>query len=31
MVVGVALGAVLIGGIGIPLFVNWLFDRFGRR
>lgn len=25
----IAFVAVLFGGIGVPLLVNWLFDKFG--
>ena len=27
----VLVGAVLLGGIGVPLLINWAFDSIGRR
>lgn len=31
IVILVIIGAVLVGGIGVPLLINWAFDSISRR
>ena len=30
MTIAVVLGTVFFSGVGLPLLINWLFDKFGR-